>query len=77
MLENHGQARSSHRFEGSNEPPLRSPSFVFFLFALRARALSCHHTTSLQLKHRNFVEWDCQRVHESRALGVATTSTEV
>ena len=37
--------------------------------------MSCHHT-SLQLKRRNLVERDCQRVHESRALGVATTSTE-
>ena len=58
-------------------PPSFAKFRFFFLFALRARALSCHHTTSLQLKHRNLVERDCQRVHESCALGVATTSTEV
>ena len=43
------QARSSHRFEGSNEPPFVRQVSFFFLFACE-RALSCHHTTFLQLK---------------------------
>ena len=58
------------------------PSFAkfhFFSCSLYERALSCHHTTSLQLKQRNLVERevDCQRVHNSRAMGVGTTLTEV
>ena len=57
------QARSSHRLEGSNEPPfVRQVSF--FSCSLYERALSRHHTTSLQLKQslKNLVERDCQRV---------------
>ena len=52
-------------------PPLRSPIFVFFC-SLYERTLSCHHTTSLQLKQRNLVERDvdCERVHDSRAVGL-------
>ena len=78
-----GQARSSHRLEGSNElpppPPPLFAKFRFFSCSLYERALSCHHTRSLQLKQRKLVERDvdCQRVHDSRAVGVGTTSTEV
>ena len=79
------QARSSHRFEGSNEPPfVRQVSFFFFSCSLYERALSCHHTTSLQFKQRRkksiWSPWrdvDCERVHDSRAVGIGTTSTEV
>ena len=65
------------RFERT---PLRSPSFGFISCSLYGRALSFHHTTSLQLKQRNLVERDVdhhQRVHDSSAVGVATSSTEV
>ena len=57
------QARSSHRLEGSNEPPFVR-QVLFFSCSLYERALSCHHTTSLQLKQslKNLVERDCQRV---------------
>ena len=59
------QARSSHRFEGSNEPPFVRQVSLFFSCSLYERALSCHHTAFLQLKQRNLVERDvdCQRVH--------------
>ena len=62
LATNYRQARSSHRFVGSNEPPfVRQVSF--FTCSLYERALSCHHTASLQLKQRNLVErdLDCQR----------------
>ena len=75
------QARSSHRFEGSNEPPFVRQVSFFFLFALRARlVLSSHDVSAAQTRlSKKFGRTGLSTclVHESRAVGVATTSTEV
>ena len=52
MVSLSSQARSSHRFEGSNEPPFVRQVSFFFLVRLRARlVLSSHDVSAAQTKH--------------------------
>ena len=61
-------------------PPSFAKFRFFFLFALRARLiLSSHDVSAAQTKLKKFGRTGLSTclVHESRAVGVATTSTEV